>query len=172
MTMIDSTAIIFGVTGASLGLSTLVWKANQALQIRCDFFEDMDEDIATSFDIADSILADKATPAVVRSVLIDLLYAYTVNDLGRTFALQMAVPPGDEGASESNPLSTALHALQDAHPQLQMSIQRTLMSLSFNLTFLHLADHIVVEKVSVNAAKNPNFMWDHLLNIPNEGTHA
>lgn len=160
MMNVDSNAIAFGVVGLAVGSVAYLWNKKRGAEERCEFLSYANRDLRRAFKAADRVLANNDTPEVVRMVLLHLLAAFSDEEKGRAFALRMIDPPRKPKPSKAeNPLAAAMIDLAESNRALASDAHRAMMSLSFSLTFLHLADHIKVEKVTSEAARDPSSIW-------------
>lgn len=161
--IVDTTSLSAAAVGGALGLSVVLWGKKREMEERCAFMQDAQGELDFAFEKADELLSSGQLPAIVRSMFLHLLHAYTNAEHGRSFARAMAEPRLNPPSSpKENPLTIAMRELGEVSPDMERDAHRAMASLAFSLMFIHLANHIKVERVQIEASTNPESVWTRL----------
>lgn len=159
---LDQTAIAYGLVGLAAGAGVHFWGRKAALEERCEFLSEIEQDLRETFDAVGELLESKSTPKPIRAAILVLLAGHSDSVRGKKMALsfvQAKLRKNGETKDGNDPISQSMENLARHNPALARKTHHVLASLIFGLVFLNLADNIKVEKMKDAAAKDPTTLW-------------
>lgn len=155
------------MSGASLGLASglavAVWHQKSRAEERCEFLGYVGEDLKNALFDADDILSSDQTPKSVRKVILHLLAAYADEKNARRFVAffidSSRKHEVDRSRDSDNILLHEMDALSKENSELARKAHRVMASLYFSLIILNLSDHLKIEKVQDDVARDPSSLW-------------